>query len=176
MNGTSSYAECLSCPTYKFFCEQTKGRWLNSPIILERFFYIVLTSQRQGDKLHALPTHDGPTETTVVPPVSDVKLVSTVGAERDIRVIHPRHHWLLNGFENGNKDICVSENKTISFSWALNYCKQTSDFGCVWANSVKRRQLNGTWMYRVKICLSGTQFQRVQKYYVNKLCYETQHH
>lgn len=28
MNGASSYAECLSCPTYKFFCKRP-----NSPII-----------------------------------------------------------------------------------------------------------------------------------------------
>lgn len=45
---------------------------------------VIRTSQRQGDKFHALPTHDGPTETTVVPPVPDVELVPTVGTEWDI--------------------------------------------------------------------------------------------
>lgn len=49
----------------------------------------IRTGQRQGDEFHTLPTHDGPTETTVVTPVPDVELVSTVGTERDIRVIHP---------------------------------------------------------------------------------------
>lgn len=80
----------------------------------KELFYIVYiyirTSQRQKDKFHTLSAHDRPTKTTVVPPVPDVELVSTVRTEWHIWVIHPRHHWFLNGYQKGKKLLIYLQN------------------------------------------------------------------
>ena len=60
-------------------------------------FIVILTGQGQRNKVHAFPTHDGATQTAVVPPVPDVELVPTVGTEGHVRVAHPWHHRLLYG-------------------------------------------------------------------------------
>ena len=59
----------------------------------------VLTCQWERHKLHAFLAHDWPTETAVVPSVTNVKSVPAVWAEWHVRVAHPRNKRLLNCWE-----------------------------------------------------------------------------
>lgn len=106
VTGASGHTQGLSSPADELLCERTAGPSLIPTlacvcndhlkkkttfdlIYIRRVLKVIRTSQRQRDKIHALPTHDGATETTVVPPVPDVELVSTIGTKRDIGVIYP---------------------------------------------------------------------------------------
>lgn len=93
VTGASRHAQGLPSPADELLCENIAG-----PPFIHTLMRVMIsnnqktlvslkairTGQRQGDEVHAPPTHDGATESTVVPSVPDVEFVSTIRAKRDI--------------------------------------------------------------------------------------------